>query len=84
MHTPRTSPDCKHPEGPGHDCAYVDARNSLIPTAEHNARRAVGVPLTRAEQYQGRYKLVFARAFLAEMDRLWAASQAGPKLRLVP
>lgn len=31
---------CLHHEGPGHDCAYVDARNALIPAADLAARQA--------------------------------------------
>lgn len=33
-HTPGTVPPCGHTEGPHHDCAYVDARNSLLAGAE--------------------------------------------------
>lgn len=35
---------CKHPDGEYHDCAYVNARNRLIPMAEQAAaHRLVGV-----------------------------------------
>lgn len=32
---------CKHPDGEFHDCAYVNARNRLIPAAELRAARMV-------------------------------------------
>lgn len=52
--------DCKHPEGPGHDCAYVENVNAVIPTAEREANRLV----------PGKYGPDWIRAFHAEMDRL--------------
>jgi hypothetical protein len=39
--------DCQHPDGPHHDCAYVDWRNSKMHAAEIAARehsRRVGQP----------------------------------------
>jgi hypothetical protein len=33
--------NCRHTEGPRHDCRYVDARNELIDTADRIARREV-------------------------------------------
>lgn len=33
---------CNHIEGPYHDCAYVEWRNSLIPLAEAMADAVVG------------------------------------------
>lgn len=34
--------DCKHSDGPFHDCDYVDARNKLIPKAWGEAKKAAG------------------------------------------
>lgn len=31
------APECKHTDGPGHDCAYVTFRESLVPIAEAEA-----------------------------------------------
>lgn len=32
---------CSHTDGRGHDCAYVEARNKLIPIAEREADELV-------------------------------------------
>lgn len=34
--------DCRHEEGPGHDCDYVDWRNRLIGVAENDADALCG------------------------------------------
>lgn len=52
---------CAHPDGPYHDCAYVEARNRLIPAAEAEARGTA--PFDQPMR--------FARAFMVAMDRLW-------------
>lgn len=63
---------CGHTEGPGHDCAYVEWRNSLIPHAERFADTAVGrVTDEDAPEARDRWN----RAFLAQMDRLVAAGR---------
>lgn len=43
------APACDHPEGEGHDCAYVNWRNSLVPTAIKVADAAHPKPLDFAE-----------------------------------
>ena len=61
---------CAHPDGPCHDCAYVEARNRLIPAAEHHACLAMitaEIPPNRSPAD------VYTRIYLAEMSRLWAA-----------
>lgn len=57
---------CAHPDGPYHSCAYVEARNRLIPAAEAEARGAA--PLDQP--------IRFARAFMGAMDRLWTERKA--------
>ena len=84
---------CKHTEGlieemgkPSyrlpcdvHDCAYVDARNALIPEAEKiadqmlrdlNAGRSLALQLTPGSVA---YKSEWSRRFMAAMDFLWAS-----------
>ena len=59
---------CGHPDGDLHDCAYVTARNRLIPEAERIALREsqrIGKPMT------------FARFFMAAMDELWQDAKGG-------
>jgi hypothetical protein len=59
---------CNHTEGPGHNCAYVDARNALIPEAEAEADlfervRSPGRPSMADDARWG-------GAFLRAMERL--------------
>ena len=61
---------CSHPDGDLHDCAYVTARNRLIPEAERIALREsqkIGKPMS------------FARFFMAAMDELWQDAQGGSR-----
>lgn len=59
---------CRHTEGPGHDCAYVDLRESLIPEAERLATAHVlSVDPSEAEP---RRTDEWTRRFMVEMDRL--------------
>lgn len=65
---------------PGHDCAYVDARNALIPEAMRVARRETEAEKVRrsklfdpnerawSDAAQQQYE---SRAFLSAMTRLW-------------
>jgi hypothetical protein len=56
---------CRHSEGPRHDCAYVTARDRLIPAAELEAQRAVAhLPVGPGRDQAG------ARAFMDAMARL--------------
>jgi hypothetical protein len=52
---------CAHPEGPFHDCSYVNARNALIPQAMQEA----GPDMTIGEKSQ-------SQRFCENMDRLWS------------
>lgn len=62
----------------GHDCDYVDARNSLIEFAEAKANRLVGWTTPKGtEQERAVWNDRWNRAFFAEMDRMWAARCAG-------
>ena len=65
MYTYADGRTCKHSDGEQHDCAYVDARNRLIPEAE----RAVYAKTAGADDPAGMLRM---RTFFAEMDRLWA------------
>ena len=51
---------CKHPDGERHDCAYVDARNLLIPRAEQLA----------FERYDKDKPMSHAREFMRSMTEL--------------
>jgi len=51
---------------PWHDCAYVKVRNKLIPEAARGA-------LVR--DADGKSTRLHTERFMAEMDRLWAASR---------
>ena len=85
--------NCDHTEGlvqmPGlpttrlpvdkHDCAYVNARNALIPEAEkiaddyvkaHNASVSVAFQWKEGDTV---YKNEWSRRFISAMDQLWAS-----------
>jgi hypothetical protein len=63
-----TNPCTKHNEGAYHNCAYVEARNRLIPMAEQVANETPGAfnGSTRTARWDV--------AFHAEMDRLAAVT----------
>ncbi len=64
-------PACSHEEGPLHDCAWVDFRESLIPVAEAaaDARHPdPGPDATRGERHG--WSLRWDAAFHREMERL--------------
>lgn len=71
----RTKLGCRHTEGlddqgnpvrfDRHDCAYVEARNRLIPEAERRAMERVGAEVGLARSN------AFSRFFFEEMDLLW-------------
>lgn len=80
-------PNCNHEEGyikddhgvrvrrvPGHDCAYVNARNALIPEAERVANRDALMEVPEGDA-SPRYKSVWDRKFHAAMNNL--AQQRG-------
>ena len=60
---------CKHSEDVGHDCEYVDARNSLLPAAEAHANATIGTGFLDAAS-----RSRWTRAFLAKMDELVVAA----------
>lgn len=54
---------CSHPDGAYHSCAYVSARNRIVPVAyaaAFEASRALPVP-----------DAAIPRLFFAKMDELW-------------
>lgn len=60
-------PNCTHPEGPHHDCDYVDARNSLIPQATREAAESL------ARKHPGQRFIppaLWASEFCDAMERL--------------
>lgn len=63
---------CNHTEGPGHDCAYVDARNALIPAAERLTDQAVGPLAPDATPFD---VARWGATFLKTMDKLWRARE---------
>ena len=65
MYTYADGRTCRHSDGEYHSCAYVDARNRLIPEAE----RAVYAETAGTEDPAGMLRM---RAFFANMDRLWS------------
>jgi hypothetical protein len=77
---------CHHAERftPGHDCQYIDARNSLLGFAEGVANRTagwsgpkVGAKFHQADEARHAWCAAWNVAFFAEMNRLWAARCAG-------
>jgi hypothetical protein len=71
---------CYHTEGAGHDCAYVDARNALLPIAAKLASLRTGVLEVRSEQENASWD----RAFLLAMDELWAQQSTAPATNVFP
>lgn len=65
--------DCLHAEGPGHDCNWVDWRNSWLEQAERYADATCGSRPDNPDR-QDEWSLAWDRAFLTAMDRL--SSQA--------
>lgn len=70
----------KHGEGPFHDCAYVDWRNSLIPLAEAVADAESGdepvKPRDRAE-WSKRWDALFHRAMRRFTSDPFSVAAAG-------
>lgn len=59
----------------GHSCEYVEARNALIPFAEAKANKTAGLcaPKGGPEDERASWYAAWNQAFLAAMDRMWAA-----------
>ena len=60
---------CTHTEGAKHNCAYVAARNALIPEAESMTDRMLGEE-PRGLSERKAYRALWTRTFFAEMDSL--------------
>jgi hypothetical protein len=64
---------CEHPDGPFHDCEYVDQRNALIPRAtqmadaEH-AKARVGLTAATGDGKS------WDQRYMEAMDRLWTGA----------
>lgn len=61
---------CEHTEGRGHDCAYVNWRESLIPLAEATANSVVGKRQPEAYAEAAKWRRRWDAAFCRAMDRL--------------
>lgn len=67
--------NCPHTEGPGHDCAYVDQRNALIPLAEERTALLIGDE-PRGSVLAGKaWRERWSFTFSSEMDRLVATAR---------
>ena len=72
---------CNHTEGRKHDCAYVEARNRLIPaairaTVKELGRSEPGLTATKPQRVE------WGAVFLRHMQRLW--KQGGTVIELIP
>lgn len=61
---------CQHDEGSGHDCAYVDWRNSLIPLAEAIADAEAGPEPSDGGEVWSKWSWRWDARFHLAMNRL--------------